>query len=76
METKMLAAHVPLPLAGRLDEISAQLGISRDVIVSEAIAEWLDREEERRLATLRALAGASALVVVERHRVRDWADSL
>ncbi|NLS04474.1 CopG family transcriptional regulator [Rhizobium sp. P32RR-XVIII] len=76
METKMLAAHIPLPLAGRLDETAAQLGISRDFIVSEAIAAWLDREEERRLTALRAMAGAGALVLVERHRVRDWADSL
>ncbi len=76
METKMLALHIPLPLAGRLDETAEQLGISRDVIVSEAIAAWLDGEEERRLLALRAMAGASALVVVERHRVRDWADSL
>jgi predicted transcriptional regulator len=76
METKMLAAHIPLPLAGRLDETAAQLGISRDVIVSEAIAAWLDREEGRRLLAFRAIAGASALVVVERHRVTDWADSL
>lgn len=76
METKMLASHVPLPLAERLNQTAAHLGISRDTIVSEAIAAWLDREEERRLLDLRALANANAMFIVETHRVRDWADSL
>ena len=76
MEPKMLVSHIPPPLARRLDETAAQFGISLDVIVSEAIAAWLDREEERRLMALRAVDGAGAIVVVERHRVRDWADSL
>ena len=76
METKMLASHIPLPLSDRLDEIAAHLGLSRDAIVSEAIAAWLDREEERRLLDLRALASANVMFVVETHRVRDWADSL
>ncbi len=74
METRVLASHIPLPLADRLDETAAQLGISRDTIVSEAVAAWLDNEEERRLTAFRTMA--SAIVVVERHRVRDWADSL
>jgi predicted transcriptional regulator len=76
METRMLAAHIPLPLAEKLEELSEALDCSRDAIVAQAIAEWIDREEVRRLAVLRMLARADALFVVEHHRVIDWADSL
>lgn len=76
METKMLKAHIPLPLAERLQDVADQLGIEPSAIVSDAITAWLEREEERRLLDLRALAGANAMFVIETHRVRDWADSL
>ncbi|MBB2673596.1 CopG family transcriptional regulator [Rhizobium sophoriradicis] len=76
METKMLDAHIPLPLAARLDALAADLALPRDLIVAEAIAAWLDTEERRRITTLRALAAANTIVVVEHDRVIDWADSL
>ena len=63
METRMLAAHIPLPLAEKLEELSEALDCSRDAIVAQAIAEWIDREEVRRLAVLRMLARADALFV-------------
>ncbi|ULR45183.1 CopG family transcriptional regulator [Rhizobium sp. K102] len=76
METKMLDAHIPLPLAARLDALAADLALPRDVIVAEAITAWLDSEERRRITTLRTLAAANTIVVVEHDRVIDWADSL
>lgn len=76
METKMLKAHIPLPLAERLHDVANHLGIEPSAIVGEAIATWLEREEERRLLDLRSLASANAMFVVETHRVTDWADSL
>ncbi|MBB2685332.1 MULTISPECIES: CopG family transcriptional regulator [Rhizobium] len=76
METKMLDAHIPLPLAARLDALAADLALPRDLIVAEAIAAWLDTEERRRISTLRTLAAANTIVVVEHDRVIDWADSL
>jgi len=76
METKMLKAHIPLPLAERLQDVATHLGIEPSAIVSEAVAAWLERQEERRLLDLRSLAGANAIFVVETHRVTDWADSL
>ena len=76
METKMLKAHIPLPLAERLQDVADHLGIEPSAIVSEAVAAWLERQEERRLLDLRSLAGANAIFVVETHRVTDWADSL
>ena len=76
METKMLKAHIPLPLAERLQDVADHLGIEPSAIVSEAVAAWLERQEERRLLDLRSLASANAMFVVETHRVTDWADSL
>jgi predicted transcriptional regulator len=76
METKVLNAHVPLPLAQKLDAIAAQLDLPPERIVADAIAAWIDREEEQRLAELRHILAASAIIVVEQHRVIDWADSL
>ncbi|WP_064684480.1 hypothetical protein [Rhizobium bangladeshense] len=76
MEMKMLDAHIPLPLAARLDALAADLALPRDLIVAEAITAWLDSEERRRITTLRTLAAANTIVVVEHDRVIDWADSL
>ncbi|OAV52582.1 CopG family transcriptional regulator [Rhizobium sp. WYCCWR10014] len=76
METKMLDAHIPLPLAERLDALAFALGLPRDEIVAEAIVTWIDQEEHRRLVALRTIAAANTMVVVETHRVIDWADSL
>ena len=76
METKMLDAHIPLPLAERLDALALDLALPRDEIVIEAIAAWLDSEERRRIVALRTLAAANTIVVVEHDRVIDWADGL
>ena len=76
METKMLKAHIPLPLAERLQDVADHLGIEPSAIISKAIAAWLEREEERRVLDLRSLASTNAMFVIETHRVRDWADSL
>lgn len=75
MQTKTFTSSIPLPLAERLDAIIEQFEIPYDQIVTEAISAWIDREEERRLAALRALASANSMAV-EGHRVIDWADSL
>lgn len=76
METRMLTAHVPLPIAERLATVAEQLDMTADQIVAEALAIWLDREQDRRLVALRTIAATNPLVVVEHHRVIDWADSL
>lgn len=76
METKMLDVHIPLPLAEKLDALAFALALPRDEIVTEAIATWIDNEEHHRLVALRTMAAANTMVVVEHHRVIDWADSL
>ncbi len=72
---KAIMSSIPLPLAERLDAIVEQLEISYDQVIAEAIAAWIDREEEQRLFALRALVSTNSMLV-EGNRVKDWADSL
>jgi len=52
MNTKVITAHVPLPLAEKVDEMAAKLDRSRGWIVKQALAAWLEQEEERRRSSL------------------------
>ena len=76
MDTKVLTAHVPLPLAEKVDELAARLDRSRGWIVRQALAAWVDQEEERRRLTLEALADVDAGHVIDHQSVQAWADSL
>jgi predicted transcriptional regulator len=76
METKVLTAHVPLPLAEKVDELAVRLERSRGWIVRQALAAWVDQEEERRRLTLEALADVDAGHVIDHQSVQAWADSL
>jgi predicted transcriptional regulator len=76
METKVLTAHVPLPLAEKVDELAARIERSRGWIVKQALAAWIDQEEERYRLTLEALADVDAGHVIDQQAVRAWADSL
>ncbi len=76
METKVLTAHVPLALAEKVDRLAARLERPRGWIVKQALAAWIDQEEERRRLTLEALADVDAGHVVDHREVQAWADSL
>ncbi|MDM9628838.1 hypothetical protein QTL95_23355 [Rhizobium sp. S152] len=75
MQMKTIMSSIPLPLAERLDALVEHVELSHDQVVTDAIAAWIDREEERRLMDLRMLVSANS-IFVERNRVIDWADSL
>lgn len=76
MNTKVLTAHVPQALAEKVDQIAARLERSRGWIVKQALAAWIDQEEERRRLTLEALADVDAGRVIDQQAVQAWADSL
>ena len=76
MSTKVLTAHIPLPLAEQVDQIAARLERSRGWIVKQALSAWVGQEEERRRLTLDALADVDAGDVIDHQDVRAWADSL
>ena len=76
METRVLTTHVPLPLAEKVDELAARLERSRGWIVKQALADWIDREEERRRLTFEALADVDSGAVFDHQSVEAWAESL
>ena len=75
-ETKVLTAHVPLPLAEKVDLMAARLERSRGWIVKQALAAWIKQEEERYRLTQEALADVDAGHVIDQQTVQAWVDSL
>lgn len=76
MNTKVLTAHVPMPLAEKIDQLATRLERSRSWIVKQALTAWVDQQEERRNLTLEALADVDAGRVVDHQAVQAWAASL
>jgi predicted transcriptional regulator len=75
-ETKVLTAHVPLPLVEKVDQMAARLERSRGWIMKQALSAWIDQEEERSRLTREALADVDAGRVIDHQAVQAWADSL
>ncbi len=75
-KTKVLTAHVPLPLAEKVDQMAARLERSRGWIVKQALSAWIDQEEERSRLTREALADVDTGRVIDHQAVQAWADSL
>lgn len=76
MNTKVLTAHVPIPLAEKIDQIAARMERSRGWIVKQALSAWVDQEEERRRMTLEGMADVETGLVIEHQSVLAWAESL
>ena len=76
MNTKVLTAHIPLPLADKVAQIATRLERSRGWVVKQALTAWVDQEEERRRLTLEALADVDSGGVIDHQAVQAWADSL
>jgi predicted transcriptional regulator len=76
METRVITAHVPLPLADKVDQMAARLERPRGWIVKQALSAWVEQEEERRRLTLEALADVDHGRVVDHQSVKAWAESL
>ena len=75
-ETKVLTAHIPLPLAEKVDQTAARLDRSRGWIMKQALSAWIDREEERSRLTREAMADVDAGHIIDHQAVQAWADSL
>jgi len=71
-----LTAHVPLPLAEKVDRFAARLERSRGWIIKQALSAWIEQEEERRRLAIEALADVQAGRVIDHQAVQAWADSL
>jgi predicted transcriptional regulator len=75
-ETKVLTAHVPLGLAEKVEAMASRLERSRGWVMKQALAAWVDQEEERHQMTLEALDDVDAAQVIDHQAIQAWADSL
>lgn len=75
-DTRVLTAHIPVPLADKVDQAAERLERSRGWIMKQALAAWLAQEEERDRLTLEALADVEAGRVIGHQAVQAWAESL
>jgi len=76
MLTKVLTAHIPVPLIEKVDLIAARMERSRGWIVKQALSAWVEQEELRRRMTLDAMADVDAGRAIDHQSVQAWADSL
>ncbi|MEN3813571.1 ribbon-helix-helix domain-containing protein [Chromobacterium piscinae] len=74
--TRVLTAHVPIPLADKIDQMAGRLERSRGWIVKQALSAWIAQEEERDRLTREAQADVDAGHVISHQAVQAWADSL
>lgn len=74
--TKVITAHVPLPMADKVDQMAARLERSRGWVIKQALSAWLAQEEERNRLTLEALDDVTSGQVIDHQAVQAWADSL
>jgi predicted transcriptional regulator len=75
-DTRVVTAHVPIPLAEKVDQLAARLERSRGWIVKQALSAWIEQEEDRTRLTREALSDVDAGRVIDHQAVRAWADSL
>lgn len=74
--TKVLTAHVPNALAEKVEAMASRLERSRGWVMKQALAAWVDQEEERHRMTLEALEDVDAGRVIDDQAVKAWTDSL
>jgi predicted transcriptional regulator len=76
MKTRVLTAHIPLPLVEKVEKFAGRLGRSREWAVNQALGDWVEREETRYRLTQEALADVDAGLVTDHQAVQAWADGL
>lgn len=76
MGTRVLTAHIPEELAEKVDVYAKSMERSRAWIVKQALADWVDWEEQKHQMTLQGLADIEAGRVVDDEQVGAWIESL
>jgi predicted transcriptional regulator len=61
----VLTAHLPLPLADKVDQMATGLERSRGWIMNQALSPWIAQAEERDLLTLEALVDVDEGLVID-----------
>lgn len=75
-DTKTFTAHLPIPLADKVDQLAIRLERSRGWIMKQALSAWIEQEEERSRLTREALADVDMGLVIDHQSIQAWADSL
>lgn len=75
-ETRVMTAHVPVPLAEQVDQLAAKLDRSRGWVLKQALAAYVDREAERYRMTIEAMGDVDSRSGVTHQGVKAWAASL
>lgn len=76
METRMLKAEVPLPLADRLEVLAYRKHVAPESLVAEAVEAWISSEETRYRLTMEALDDAKHGRVIPHDNIAAWIDTL
>ncbi len=76
MQTRAVTAHVPEPVADKLDAAVARLRRPPSWVIAQALDAWLDRDAEYHRRTLEGLADLDAGRLIDHELVQAWADSL
>lgn len=72
MSTRVITAHIPIPLAEQVDQIVDRIDRPKGWIVHQALVAWVSREEQRHQFTLEALADVDAGRVMDHAKVEAW----
>jgi predicted transcriptional regulator len=72
----VLTAHIPTSLADKVDVLAERLERSRGWVVKQALAAWVEQEEEGHRLTLEALADLQTSPGIPHDAVSAWAESL
>ncbi|KGM40558.1 CopG family transcriptional regulator [Aquabacterium sp. NJ1] len=75
-DTRVMTAHVPLPLAEQVDQLATRLDRSRGWVLKQALAAFVDREAERYRMTLEAMDDVDAKRGLSHQDVKAWAATL
>lgn len=75
-KTRVLTAHVPETLAGKVDAMAKRHERSRGWVMRQALAAWVAQEEERDRLTHEALRDVDEGRHVDHREVLAWAESL
>ena len=74
--TRVLTAHVPIPLADKVDQLAERLERPRGWIMKQALAAWIAQEEAHDRLTQEALADVDTGRIIDHQTAQAWADSL
>ena len=76
IETRVMTAHVPRPLAEQVDQLASKLERSRGWVLKQALVAYVEREAERHRLTVEAMADVDTQNRLTHQDVKAWAATL